>query len=54
MTFLSDRERLEAELEQIELFLSKNEVWDIEVSRKYIRREEIKFVLKSLGKKDWL
>jgi len=50
---VSDRDRLEDELEQIELFLTENEIWTPLVSDMYIRREKIKDTLKSM-KGDWL
>ena len=54
MAVVSDKDRLLDELDAIEVFLVKNVLWTVEVSEKYIRREEIKRLLKTLGKKDWL
>ena len=49
----SDKDRLEDELEKIEIALLENENWTPEIARLFIRREEIRKDLKRLGNKEW-
>lgn len=51
--FISDRDALEKELEELNLFISKNTEWTPIISDAYIRRRKVEDQIKSLGKKDW-
>ena len=50
---LSDRQRLQDELEKLEIEIAATDKWTQRISWCVMRRDEINKKLKQLGKKDW-